>query len=207
MTTAEATERRSFHPVAFLLKAGAIAGAIGSITGVLFTFAPGLQTGGDASTTRVSGRIPGTKLHATLTVPNDAVSHMSYRDNLRELGVPLKYSTDDLGQKGIAINYRLNFPGYPKGTRFRIRYDLYRGQTFVRRQLQAIQMDVGHVRVQEPVHRAAEAGRRLPRRDQRLPPARALQRSGRPRVDVSVLDERLISLDRRPSAHEPRGLV
>ncbi len=144
MTTAEATERRrSFHPVAFLLKAGAIAGAIGSITGVLFTFAPGLQTGGDASTTRVSGRIPGTKLHATLTMPNDAVSHMSYRDNLRELGVPLKYSTDDLGQKGIAINYRLSFPGYPKGTRFRIRYDLYRGQTFVRRQLQAIQMDVG----------------------------------------------------------------
>lgn len=139
--TVSGTKGRSFDPVAFLLKAGALAGAIGSMTGLIFTFAPSLKPHAHTDSTSVSARIPGTTRYATLTVPHDAVAHLTYGANLRELGVPSKYAKGDLNQKGVVVRYRLAFPGYPGGTRFRVDYDLYQGATFVRRQTQPIQMD------------------------------------------------------------------
>lgn len=132
---------RSFDPVAFLLKTGAVAGAIGSMTGLFFTFAPSLKPHAHVDSTSVTARIPGTTRYAKLTVPHDAVTHLTYGENLRELGVPLKYTKDDLNQKGVVVRYRLTFPGYPGGTRFQVHYDLYQGATFLRRQTQPIQMD------------------------------------------------------------------
>jgi hypothetical protein len=135
-------EERSSRPVALLLKAGALAGAIGSMTGLLFTFAPQLKPGGSEPVgTRVSGTIPGTGNRATLEVGSDAVKHLTYREYLREVGVKPKYAQGDLDQTGIVIDYRLEFPGYPKGTRFRISYDLYRGNSFVRQQPQRVHLD------------------------------------------------------------------
>src|SRR4051812_38967779 len=136
-------EERSIRPLALLLKAGALAGAIGSITGLVFTFAPGWKPGGSdaAAATRVSAQIPGTSNHATLELDDDAVRHVTYLQYLRELGVKPKYVKGDLSQKGIVIDYRLEFPGYPKGTRFRISYALYRGSDVVRQQPQLIHLD------------------------------------------------------------------
>jgi hypothetical protein len=139
--TVSETKHRTFDPVAFLLKVGAVAGAIGSMTGLFFTFAPSLKPHAHVDSTTVTARIPGTKRFAKLTVPHGAVTHLTYGENLRELGVPLKYTTDDVSQKGVVVRYRLAFPGYPGGTRFQVDYDLYQGATFLRRQTQAIRMD------------------------------------------------------------------
>jgi len=139
--TVSKAETRSFDPIAFLVKAGALAGAIGSLTGLFFEFAPSLKPHAHVDSTTATARIPGTTKFAKLTVPHNAVTHLTYRENLRELGVPLKYAKGDLSQKGVVVRYRLAFPGYPGGTRFQVRYDLYEGATFLRRQTQAIQMD------------------------------------------------------------------
>jgi hypothetical protein len=136
-------EERSSRPVALLLKAGALAGAIGSMTGLLFTFAPQWKPSGSdaAAGTRVSATIPGTGNQATLELGSDAVKPLTYREYLREVGVKPKYAKGNLSQKGIVIDYRLEFPGYPKGTRFRISYDLYSGDNFVRKQAQRVHLD------------------------------------------------------------------
>jgi hypothetical protein len=130
------------RPAALLLKAGALAGAIGSIVGLLFTFAPQLKPGGaEAAVTRVSAPIPGTTNRATLEIGRDAVRHLTYREYLHDVGVKPKYAQGDLSRNGIVIDYHLEFPGYAKGTRFRISYDLYRGDSVVRQQPQLIHLD------------------------------------------------------------------
>ena len=138
-------EGRVFRPVALLLKAGALAGAIGSMTGLLFTFAPQLKPGTPGGGKTVSAPIPGTTARARLAVNGDAVRQLTYRDYLRELGVRLTYAKGNLSQAGAVITYRLKFPGYPKGTPFRVRYELYRdeqgGASFVRRQTERIHLD------------------------------------------------------------------
>jgi hypothetical protein len=127
---------------AFLLKAGALAGAIGSIVGLLFTFAPHLKPGGaEAGVAHDSALIPGTKNRATLEIGRDAVRHLTYREYLRDVGVKTRFVQGNLRQKGIVIDYHLEFPGYAKGTRFRISYDIYRGDNVVRKQPQLIHLD------------------------------------------------------------------
>jgi hypothetical protein len=112
---------------------------------LLFTFVPSLRPGGGSDSTSVSANIPGTKDRATISLEDDAVTQLTYADYLRELGVPQKFATGNLRQAGIVIKYRLEFPGFPKGTPFRIRYDLQRikqGEaTLVRQQRQSVRLD------------------------------------------------------------------
>jgi hypothetical protein len=64
---------------------------------------------------------------------------------MRENGVARKDVRGDARLAGIVIQYRLQFPGYPKGTDLRIRYELYRSahgeSIFVRQQRESIRLD------------------------------------------------------------------
>ncbi len=138
-------KKRSFRPGPLLLQAGALAGAIGSIVGLLFTFVPSLRPGGSDNGNSVSAPIPGTNDKATLSVEADAVRQLTWGDFQREDGTPRKYWTGDPRQPGVTIRFGLEFPGYPKGTLFSIRYKLYRIEAskslFVWQQREKVRMD------------------------------------------------------------------
>ena len=118
------------RPVALLLQAGAIAAAIGSISGIVLGVVHAVDSGhSDARTTAISdGRTTASRpARVRLTVPRPSVHPKTFAESLKARGINPKYAQpDQANDLGVMVAYHLDAPGYPRDASFTMKFLVFR---------------------------------------------------------------------------------
>jgi len=118
-------ERTGTRALKVLLQAGAAAGALLSISGVVFGFvhAVGLGDGGGGGGQAVKA----TTGPVRLSVPRRSVRHMTFREWMIDNKIDPRYQPpDQFNERGVMVDYELEAPGYKAGSEFPVYFRLHR---------------------------------------------------------------------------------
>jgi hypothetical protein len=106
--------------LALLLTAGAIAGALGSISALGLGAYHAIAGGDDGP----PGERPGS---VVLGLPKPSVHRLTFRDWLVANGLDPKSAPEDqLDDVGVTVDYELRAPGFKRGTTFPVRFRILR---------------------------------------------------------------------------------
>jgi hypothetical protein len=112
------------RPIALLLQAGAIAGAIASISGIVFGVVHAVNRGHSGG--RPAAPQPG-QVH--LAVPRSGVHRLTYAQYLKANGFDTKYAPpDQVDDVGVTVDYELSAPGYARGAEIPVLFRVFRIQ-------------------------------------------------------------------------------
>ena len=136
-------DQQRSRSLTLLLQAGAVAGAIGSISALLLAVLHAVDGGGDHK--RPPPVPPG---RVVLGLPKPSVHRLTFRRWMIANGLdPKSVPEDELDDVGVTVDYELRAPGYKRGTTFPLHFLISRktnggGDAFVDQYEDQAQLEV-----------------------------------------------------------------